>query len=104
MGGPEVGKMRDMIDVYIKQNMKNWVTRLQPSDSGRARLLLLASARDRINDIEDIDHELPERNKRSKYIIPFTSTRPPVEQAFEPISQTRLWLFQISPMLLRNVT
>jgi hypothetical protein len=96
--------MRDMVDVFIRQSMKNWAARQQPTASGRARLLLLASSRHRINEPDESDQVLSVPSKRSKYIIPLVNNPLPFEQVVEPISQTRLWLLQISPSLLRNVT
>jgi hypothetical protein len=97
--------MRDMVDGFVRQNIKNWAARQQPSASGKARLLLLASSRHRINASDENPEALSIPNKRNNYITPLVNSPSPCEQIVEPISQTRLWLLQISPSfsLLRNV-
>ena len=97
--------MRDIADAFIRQNMKNWAVRQQPPASGRARLMLLAASRHRINESDEDEEVLSVPSKHSKYIIPLINSPSPCDQIVEPISQTRLWLLQINPSfsLLRNV-
>ncbi len=35
--------MKDAIDIYIRQALKNWAARQHPASNGRARLLLMAA-------------------------------------------------------------
>lgn len=91
--------MDDMTDHIIRQSMKNWATKTQPSTVGRARLLLLASSHNAQHDASHLS-----RKDRDGHFVPLFSSHTPIERLAEPFNQHRLWwALQISPIPLRNL-
>lgn len=96
--------MRDPLDRYIQQGLKNWVSQTQPPRSSRTHLLhLAASAECESTELGYITN-VPVRKDWDGHFVPLASNRSPAERIVEPITQTRLWILHLSPCtILRSM-
>jgi len=93
--------MQDHSDYFIQQTLKNWAASQHPSDKVKAKLLLSAAAHNTSNILLGYEIVGQTSINQHRYNISGISNLFPAEQIVEPIHQTRLWLLQITPPLLR---
>lgn len=87
--------MRDVVDIYLRQNLKNWASEQRIPANTRARLLLLAasgqwenpSAKSKVQ-----DHGFP------------VAKSPPVDQVMEKYKLPWVWVAHISLTPIRGIT
>jgi hypothetical protein len=88
--------MRDSTDIYIRQAIKNWAAEQQPPDAARARLLLIASAKQReisaSKSVFTSKHNSPNMNQ------------PPIDQVIQLSNLPWSWVSRISLTPIRQVT
>ena len=87
--------MRDIVDIYLRQSLKNWVSEQRTPSNARARLLLVAAS-------GQWEHPAVESNDQAQDA---SITKPvPVDQAMEIYNLPWIWVAHVSLTPIRNVT
>ena len=86
--------MRDVMDIYVRQALKNWTVNNPAPANGRARLLLIAAA----NTQESAFPYIGEKQK-----TPF-SLISPIDQAMQIYSLPWVWVAHVTLTPIRRVT
>jgi hypothetical protein len=87
--------MRDAVDIYLRQSLKNWASEQRTPANARARLLLVAAS-------GQWEHPSA-KSKDQAQGLPVAESSP-VDQAMEIHNMPWVWLAQISLTPIRGIT